>query len=80
MNTKNNTVKRPSHYTSGPAKCSNCGKTIECWDVVQYMGFPVGSAMKYLWRADKKGAPIQDLEKAIECLQREVKRRKAAAK
>lgn len=73
-------VKSPSHYTDGPAKCSDCGKPIECWDVVQHMVFPLGSATKYIWRADLKGQPIQDLEKAIECLRREVERRKAAGK
>ena len=76
---QNDPVRSPSHY-AGIAKCSDCGKPVECWDVVQHMSFPLGSAVKYIVRADKKGNPIQDLEKAIECLRREVEKRKGGAK
>lgn len=31
--------------------------------------------MKYLWRADYKDAPIQDLEKAVWYIQREIAKR-----
>lgn len=57
-------VNHPTHYAS-EAKCSGCGESIECIDVVRHMGFDQGNAMKYLWRAGKKDALVQDLRKAI---------------
>lgn len=38
------------------------------------MNFNRGNAVKYIWRADDKGDPIENLEKAIWYLQDEVKR------
>ena len=46
---------------------------IECIDVVKYLDFPIGNAIKYLWRAgnksydnlDAKASAISKLEKAI---------------
>lgn len=38
------------------------------WDhieITRHMGFNLGNAVKYIWRADLKDAAIQDLEKAI---------------
>lgn len=51
------------------------------WDIVVGMGWSylIGNATKYLWRLDKKGGPdkaIQDLEKAIHYLQKELENRK----
>jgi len=40
------------------------------------MGFNLGNAIKYIWRADLKGKALQDLEKAVWYLQREIQRRK----
>ena len=40
------------------------------------MGFNLGNAIKYIWRADLKGNSIQDLEKAIWYLQDELTKRK----
>jgi hypothetical protein len=48
---------------------------VECIDVVEHMGFNVGSAVKYLWRADEKGAPLVDLKKARWYIDREITRR-----
>jgi hypothetical protein len=39
------------------------------------MNFCLGNAIKYLWRVDGKEAPVQDLEKAIWYIQREIDRR-----
>lgn len=61
-------VDHPSHYNSHPAG-------IECIDVVEHMNFNVGNAIKYLWRADEKGRPIEDLEKARWYISREIDRR-----
>lgn len=62
-------VNHPKHYNSHPSG-------IECIDIVRHMSFNIGNAMKYLWRADEKGAPIEDLEKAIWYLQDEVTKRR----
>lgn len=69
-------VNHPKHYMSHPAKCS-CGASIECIQVTEHMSFSLGNAMKYLWRADLKGAAIQDLEKAKWYIEREIAKRKA---
>lgn len=69
-------VHHPAHYTSSPAKCSNCGTGIECIDVTETMSFSVGNAVKYLWRVDLKGSPITDLEKSRWYIDREIERRK----
>lgn len=65
-------VKHPSHYTSHPSG-------LECWDVTRHMKFNLGNAIKYIWRCDLKGKPIEDLEKAVEYLQDEIAMRKKAA-
>lgn len=68
-------VNHPKHYTSGGAKCE-CGKVIECIQITEGQNFCIGNAMKYLWRADHKGKPIEDLEKAAWYIQREIAKRK----
>jgi hypothetical protein len=42
------------------------------------MGFNLGNAIKYLWRADEKGAPLDDLKKAVWYIQREIAKREKA--
>ncbi len=71
-------IDHPPHYTSNPAKCS-CGKTIECIQVVEHMGFSLGCVVKYLWRAGLKGDAIEDLKKAAWYLNREIDRRESEA-
>lgn len=66
--TASDSVNHPTHYRSHPSG-------IECIDVVEWMGFNLGNVIKYLWRADAKGAPIEDLKKAAWYLDREIKRR-----
>lgn len=63
-------VNHPPHYTSHPSG-------IECIQVTEHMGFCVGNAIKYLWRADEKhdDGGIEDLKKALWYVQRELKRR-----
>jgi hypothetical protein len=42
------------------------------------LNFSLGSALKYLWRAGRKTPDrLQDLEKARDCLDREIRRLKA---
>jgi len=68
-------VNHPKHYTSSPAKCSECGAGIECIQITEHMGFSLGSAVKYLWRCDLKHDAIEDLKKAVWYIEREIKRR-----
>lgn len=63
-------VNHPPHYTSHPSG-------VECITVTEHMSFCVGNAIKYLWRAGEKGSQIQDLEKAVWYVQREIARLKA---
>lgn len=57
-------------------------KPIEHWDLVLIRGYDYlqGNASKYLDRYDKKGTPIQDLEKAKHYIEKliEVEKAKAA--
>lgn len=62
-------VNHPPHYTAHPSG-------IECITVTEHMGFNLGNAVKYIWRADEKGNAIQDLEKAQWYLAREIAKRK----
>lgn len=65
----NDPVNHPPHYTSHPSG-------IECIEITEHMGFNLGNALKYIWRADEKGNAIQDLEKARWYLDREIAKRK----
>lgn len=64
-------VNHPEHYNGHPSG-------IECIQVVEHMGFNLGNAVKYIWRADLKGAAIEDLKKAAWYVQREIEKREAA--
>lgn len=68
-------VNHPKHYVSLGAYCSACHCIIECIDIVRHQSFNLGCAMKYIWRADHKGKPLEDLRKAIFYLEDEIKRR-----
>lgn len=65
----NQNVNQPPHYTSHPSG-------IECREITRHMNFNLGSAFKYIWRVDLKSAPIEDLEKAMDCIADEIKLRK----
>lgn len=59
----------PAHYTSGK---------IEVWDFIvdQKLNYCLGNVVKYVARADHKGNAIEDLEKAVRYLQRELAERR----
>jgi hypothetical protein len=65
-------VNRPKHYTSHPSG-------IECIQITEHMGFNLGNAVKYLWRADLKADAIEDMQKAVWYIQREIAKRVGAA-
>ena len=53
-------VNHPKHYAGVTA-------TVECIDITRYLPFALGNAVKYIWRAGKKGGSdqeIEDVEKA----------------
>ena len=63
-------VNFPPHYRQHPSG-------IECIQVTEHMGFCLGNAVKYIWRADLKGDAIEDLRKARWYLDREIEKREA---
>lgn len=70
-------VNHPPHYADGGPTHTECGQPIECIDVVETMNFNTGNAVKYIWRAGKKGGPeqhVEDLRKAAWYLNREIER------
>ena len=71
MDQEHNAVKSPLHYTAG--------RQYEPKDVIRDWGlnFNLGSALKYIARAGRKGNPVEDLEKAREYLSFEVEALKA---
>ena len=62
---KTDMVNHPPHYKSANG--------IECIDAIEaavegldaFAGYCVGNAMKYIWRHNKKGKPVEDISKAI---------------
>ena len=65
-----NPVTHPEHYRQHPSG-------IECIQITEHMGFNLGNAITYIWRADLKGNAVQDLEKAVWYINREIVRRRA---
>lgn len=63
-------VDHPPHYTEHPSG-------VECIQITEHMGFCLGNAVKYIWRADLKGDAIEDLQKARWYLDREIAKRVA---
>lgn len=61
-------VDHPRHYNAHPSG-------VECIVVVEHFGYNLGNVIKYLWRAEEKGAPLKDLQKAAWYLRREIERR-----
>ncbi len=54
-------INHPPHYAGLPA-------SVECIDITRHLPFALGNAVKYLWRAGKKGGSkhkeAEDLRKA----------------
>jgi hypothetical protein len=61
----NDPVNHPKHYTGHPSG-------VECIQITEHMGFCLGNAIKYIWRADLKNDAIEDLEKAKWYIEREL--------
>lgn len=58
-------VNHPAHYVGHPVFGD-----IEAIEVTERMCFTLGNAVKYLWRAGRKGGARQDVEKAVWYLNR----------
>lgn len=58
-------VNHPSHYNQGE---------VECIDAIEScgVGYHLGNAIKYIWRAKHKGSEIEDLEKATWYIKRRI--------
>lgn len=72
---KKELVNHPKHY-GGKDNPYEAIKVIEAWD----LGFCLGNTIKYISRAGKKDETIQELEKALWYLQREIKNLKDGKK
>ena len=60
-------INSPRHYTAHKSG-------IECIQLTECLSFNIGNAVKYVWRADEKGRPVEDLKKALWYLERELSR------
>ena len=67
-------VQHPNHYGGGDNPYEAI-KVIEAWK----LGFNLGNTTKYISRAGKKGDRVEDLEKALFYLQREISKWKACS-
>lgn len=56
-------VNHPPHYTQGGVECIDAIKA--SMTPVEFRAFLKGQIIKYLWRYEHKGNPMQDLEKAV---------------
>lgn len=63
----NDPINHPTHYTSHPSG-------VEVIQITEHENFCIGNAIKYLMRHNLKGAPVQDLKKAIFYIDREIQR------
>jgi len=62
IGTNHDPVNRPSHYTAGGIECIDAIKASMSTEA--FLGFLKGNVQKYMWRYEKKVAPVEDLKKA----------------
>ena len=67
-------VTHPIHY-GGKDNPYEAIKVIEAWE----LGFNLGNTIKYISRAGKKDSIVQELQKALWYLEREIKNQKSYA-
>lgn len=65
-------VNHPKHYNSHPSG-------VECITIARHMNFNLGNVLKYIWRADHKGATLEDLKKARFYLDDEIRHHESQA-
>lgn len=59
---ENDAVAHPSHYTQGEIECIDAMESALTHE--EFVGYLRANVLKYIWRYDHKGAPVQDLLKA----------------
>ena len=64
-------VNKPHHYNTGNIECIDAIK--ESMEPEQFLGYLKGNCLKYLWRYEYKGKPVEDLRKARWYLERLIK-------
>jgi hypothetical protein len=60
-------INHPDHYNWHPSGA-------ECIEIAEHFNFNLGNALKYIWRAGRKGKVIECLKKAVWYLNREITR------
>jgi len=60
--TEEDAVNSPSHYNTGNIECIEAIE--DSMSPAAFKGYLKGNCMKYLWRYDYKGKPVEDLKKA----------------
>lgn len=60
-------VNHPPHYTNHPSG-------IECVEITRHMGFNLGNAIKYIFRAESKNKEEEDYKKALWYINNEVEK------
>jgi hypothetical protein len=55
-------VHHPSHYTSGGIECIDALRASMSEN--EFQGYLKGNIIKYLWRYEHKGKPLEDIQKA----------------
>lgn len=61
-------VNHPQHYASGSLECIDWIESMLTEE--EFRGYLKGNVLKYVWRHEDKGKPVQDLSKAIWYLER----------
>ena len=67
-------VNKPKHYNTGAIECIEAIKA--SMSPIEFRGYLEGNILKYLWRYNYKGKPIEDVDKAgwyLTRLQQEIK-------
>jgi hypothetical protein len=59
---RDNEVHQPEHYNYGSIECIEAIE--ESMTDEAFNGYLKGNCLKYIWRYQRKGKPLQDLEKA----------------
>ena len=72
MNTKEDVVNNPSHYTSGKYEAIDIIEDVTK-DLRGLQAFACGNALKYVIRHNKKGKSIEDLNKSIFYIKKMIK-------
>ena len=73
--TTTDAVAHPAHYTQGGIECIDAMES--ALTHAEFVGYLRANVLKYIWRYDRKGAPVEDLRKAawyLDRLTREVGR------